>query len=77
MPTKASALPVQKSEQLAKPMTSKVQRHVKSGSTLFDSAGEAVSIMAAAFGRTFCELGPKTITGFLFGWIFHWSNGAR
>jgi hypothetical protein len=58
-------------------MTSKVLRHVKSGSTLFDSAGEAVSIMAAAFGRTFCELGPKTITGFLFSWIFHWSNGAR
>jgi hypothetical protein len=49
MPQKASAFPIQKSEQLAKPMTSKVRHYVKSGSTLFDSAGEAVSIIAAAF----------------------------
>ncbi len=42
-----------------------------------DSVEEAVSFIGAAFGRTFCELGTKTTTGFLSTWIFHWSNGAR
>jgi hypothetical protein len=38
---------------------------------------EAVSIIAAAFGRTLCELGTKMAICFLSGWIFHWWNGAR
>jgi hypothetical protein len=42
-----------------------------------DSVVEAVSFSAAAFGRTFCELGTKTTTGFLCGWVFYWGNGAR
>jgi hypothetical protein len=36
-----------------------------------DSVEEAVSFIAAVFGRTFCELDTKTTTGFLPGWIFH------
>jgi hypothetical protein len=42
-----------------------------------DSVKEAVSVIAAAFGRTFRELGTKMATGFLSGWVFHWGNGAR
>jgi len=36
-----------------------------------DSVEEAVSFVAAAFGRTFCELGTKMAICFLSGWIFH------
>jgi hypothetical protein len=76
MPQKAFARPIQKSEQLAKLMTTKVRRHVKPGSTTFDSTGEVVSIIAAAFSKTPCEFETKT-TGFLSGWIFHCRNGTR
>src|SRR5262245_4140280 len=48
-PKEHPALPIQKSEQLAKLMTSKVRRHVKPGSMTFDSVEEAASIFAAAF----------------------------
>jgi predicted amidohydrolase YtcJ len=44
---------IQKREHLAKLITSKVRLRVKPGSTAFDSASEAVSIIAAAFvGRS-------------------------
>jgi hypothetical protein len=76
MPQKAFACPIQKSEQLAKLMTTKVRRHVKPGSATFASTGEVVSIIAAAFSKTPCEFETKT-TGFLSGWIFHCPNGTR
>jgi hypothetical protein len=49
MLTKAFVFSDTKSEQLAKLMTSKVRQRVKPGSAIFDSAEEAVSIIAAAF----------------------------
>jgi hypothetical protein len=76
MPQKAFARPIQKSEQLAKLMTTKDQRHVKPGSATFNSTGEVVSIIAAAFSKTPCEFETKT-TGFLSGGIFHCRNGTR
>jgi len=76
MPQKAFARPIQKSEQLPKLMTTKVRRHVKPGSTTFDSTGEVVSIMGAAFSKAPCEFETKT-TGFLSGGIFHCGNGRR
>jgi hypothetical protein len=76
MPQKAFARPIQKSEQSAKLMTTKVRRHVKLGSATFDSTGEVVSIIAAAFSKTPCEFETKR-TGFLSGWIFHCRNGTR
>jgi len=48
-------------------MTTKVRRHVKPGSATFDSTGEVVSIIAAAFSKTPCEFETKT-TGFSF-WL--------
>jgi hypothetical protein len=77
MPQKAFARPIQKSEQLAKLMTTKVRGHVKPGSTTFDSTGEVVSIIAAAFSKTPREFDTKTTTGFPSGWTFHCRNGTR
>jgi hypothetical protein len=74
---KRSPFPVQKREQLAKLMTSKVRRHVKPGSAAFDFVEEVVSSIATAFSKTLYEFGTKTATGFLSGWIFHWSNVTR
>jgi hypothetical protein len=42
-----------------------------------DSVEEAVSFIAAAFGRTFCELATKTATGFISLRPFHCGNGVR
>jgi hypothetical protein len=77
MPTKAFGFPIQKTEQLAKLMTTKLRRHVKPGSTIFDSAGEVVSMIAAAFSRTACEFNGKTTTDFLSRRIFRCWNGTR
>jgi hypothetical protein len=76
MPQKAFARPIQKSEQLVKLMTTKVRRHVKPGSAIFDSTGEVVSIIAAAFSKTPCGFETKT-TDFLSGRIFRCRNGTR
>jgi hypothetical protein len=77
IPTKASAFPIQKTEQLAKLMTTKLRRHVKPGSTIFDSEGEIVSMIAAAFSRTACEFDTKTTTDFPSGRILRYRNGTR
>jgi len=42
-----------------------------------DSVEEAVSFVAAVFGKAFCELGTKMAICFLRGWIFNWGNGGR
>jgi hypothetical protein len=76
MPAKSVRLSDTEKRTLAKLMTTKVRRHVKPGSATFDSTGEVVSIIAAAFSKTPCEFETKT-TGFLSGWIFHCRNGAR
>jgi hypothetical protein len=72
-----SPFSIQKSEQLAKLMTSKVRRRVKPGSTTFDSTGEAVSLIASAFSRMACEFDTKTTTGVFSGWFFDSRNGTR
>ena len=77
MPKKAFGFPIQKTEQLAKLMTTKLRRHVKPGSAIFDCAGEVVSMIAAAFSRTACEFDTKTTTDFLSGRIFRFRNGTR
>jgi hypothetical protein len=74
---KRSPFPLQKSEQLAKLMTTKVRRHVKPGSATFDDTEEVVSLIAAAFSRTAHEFDTKTTTGFVSNWIFHCRNGTR
>jgi hypothetical protein len=74
---KCSPFPIQKSEQLAKLITSKVRRHVKPGSTTFDSKWEVVRVIAAAFSMAACEFDAKTATGFPSGRIFHCRNGTR
>jgi hypothetical protein len=76
MPAKSVRLSDTEKRTLAKLMTTKVRRHVKPGSATFDSTGEVVSIIAAAFSKTPCEFETKT-TGFLSGWIFHCRNGTR
>jgi hypothetical protein len=77
IPTKAFGFPIQKTEQLAKLITTKLRQHVKPGSTIFDSGGEIVSMIAAAFSRTACEFDTKTTTDFLSGRILRYRNGAR
>jgi hypothetical protein len=77
MPTKVFAFSVTEKRTIGKADNVKSSAARQAWKRNIDSVEEAVSFIAAAFARAFCELGTKTTTGFLCGWAFHWGDDAR